>query len=114
MGDRNDERKEKREVKKVKKEKKEKRERRKTEKTKRNDKYRSNLSNKTKRICVVGAGLSGLTCALRLEQLGYSVTVLESKEQVGGMTEGVEHFGEVFGLGAVQWSLLFHQSKRSE
>jgi phytoene dehydrogenase-like protein len=35
-------------------------------------------------VVVVGAGLAGLTCALRLQQAGRDVTVLEASDGVGG------------------------------
>ncbi len=44
------------------------------------------LSRRTQRrqVVVVGAGLAGLVCARRLEQLGFRVTVLEARDRVGG------------------------------
>lgn len=36
------------------------------------------------RVAVVGAGASGLACALELRKAGYSVTVFEKEEKVGG------------------------------
>jgi monoamine oxidase len=36
------------------------------------------------RIAVIGAGLAGLTCAFRLKQAGYSATVYEASDRVGG------------------------------
>jgi len=36
------------------------------------------------KVAVVGAGISGLTCAFRLQQQGHTVKVSESEPQVGG------------------------------
>jgi oxygen-dependent protoporphyrinogen oxidase len=46
------------------------------------------------KIAVVGAGISGLSCAFRLEQQGHSVRVLEAEPEVGGRmgTTHVEGF----------------------
>ncbi|MEW6070179.1 MAG: NAD(P)-binding protein, partial [Candidatus Thermoplasmatota archaeon] len=38
-----------------------------------------------KKVAVVGAGPSGLTCALNLLELGYQVTIFESSNKPGGM-----------------------------
>jgi monoamine oxidase len=42
------------------------------------------LRAKRKHVVVVGAGLAGLACARRLQQLGFRVTVLEARDRVGG------------------------------
>ena len=39
-------------------------------------------------MAVVGAGPSGLTCALRLLEMGYPVTVFEAGDKPGGMVTG--------------------------
>lgn len=39
---------------------------------------------KSKRVMVIGAGLSGLAAARALQQQGYDVVVLEARERVGG------------------------------
>ena len=40
-----------------------------------------------KKVIVIGAGLSGLTCAYRLTQAGCLVTVVESTDAVGGVVQ---------------------------
>ena len=44
------------------------------------------------RVAVVGAGAAGLTAALRLQQAGHSVEVIEALDVVGGRTH-TAHFG---------------------
>jgi oxygen-dependent protoporphyrinogen oxidase len=36
-------------------------------------------------VVVIGAGISGLTCAWRLQKLGYDVLILESSDRAGGV-----------------------------
>ena len=40
-----------------------------------------------KRVAVVGGGPAGLSCAHRLSMLGYSVTVFEARDKLGGLNE---------------------------
>ncbi|MEE9179218.1 MAG: FAD-dependent oxidoreductase, partial [Acidimicrobiia bacterium] len=55
------------------------------------------------RVVVVGAGMAGLTAALRLTQKGYDVTVLEARDRVGGRVHSVTlSNGEVAELGG-EW-----------
>jgi oxygen-dependent protoporphyrinogen oxidase len=49
---------------------------------------------------VIGAGISGLTCAYRLRQRGVSVLLLEASSRAGGMIRGVrQDDGFLFELG---------------
>lgn len=43
-----------------------------------------NLPGKKKSIAVIGGGISGISCALRLATKRYSVTVYEKSEHIGG------------------------------
>lgn len=38
-----------------------------------------------RRVAIVGAGPAGLSCAQRLRRLGYSVTIFEARDLVGGL-----------------------------
>ena len=38
-----------------------------------------------KSVCIIGAGLSGLTCGMRLARAGFSVTVVEELASPGGL-----------------------------
>ncbi len=51
------------------------------------------------KVAVFGAGVSGLACAYRLQQLGLEVTVFESNSSAGGMIDSVEKDGMLFEAG---------------
>ena len=50
---------------------------------------RYSLPKKENRVAIVGAGISGLACALRLSSLKYEVTLYEKSERVGGHLLGI-------------------------
>src|SRR5580693_2963608 len=50
-------------------------------------------------VAVIGAGISGLACAYRLQQLGVDVAVFESNSAAGGMIDSVERDGLLFEAG---------------
>ena len=52
-----------------------------------------------KRVVVVGAGIAGLSAALRLRQAGAEVTVFESSDRVGGRTSSETHDGYLYERG---------------
>ncbi|CAH0991193.1 L-amino acid dehydrogenase [Sinobacterium norvegicum] len=45
-------------------------------------------------VVVVGAGMAGLTAAYELEQRGYSVTVLEARDRIGGRIGSLDMGGQ--------------------
>lgn len=54
------------------------------------------MSSSPKSIAILGGGISGLTCALRLAQEGHRVTLIEGSEQLGGLGTFFEHEGRTF------------------
>lgn len=50
-------------------------------------------------VIVIGAGLSGLACAHRLNQLGAEVTVLEASDRAGGLLGTIRKDGFLFESG---------------
>ncbi|CAN5269530.1 phytoene desaturase family protein [soil metagenome] len=53
-----------------------------------------------KEVIIIGAGLGGLSAAIRLAKSGFSVTILEKNENVGGKVNFVEGNGYKFDTGA--------------
>ena len=49
-----------------------------------------------KKIAVIGSGFAGLTSAIELASLGYSVTVFEKNEQPGGRARKLQVDGFTF------------------
>ncbi|MBX2989911.1 MAG: phytoene desaturase [Bacteroidetes bacterium] len=52
-----------------------------------------------KKVVIIGAGLGGLAAAIRLAQYGYSVTIVEKNERVGGKMDIVRRNGYTFDTG---------------
>jgi protoporphyrinogen/coproporphyrinogen III oxidase len=51
------------------------------------------------KVVVIGAGISGLACAYRLQQLGVRCVVLEASERAGGLIATVRRNGFLFETG---------------
>ncbi|MBM0741318.1 FAD-dependent oxidoreductase [Phormidium sp. CLA17] len=56
--------------------------------------------SKTTRVIVVGAGIAGLAAASRLQSFGYTVTVLEGRDRIGGRIHTDRSWGVPVELGA--------------
>jgi protoporphyrinogen oxidase len=50
-------------------------------------------------VIIIGAGPAGLTAAYQLIKLGHPVTLIESTNQVGGMSRSLEMFGQIVDCG---------------
>ena len=53
----------------------------------------------SKHVVVIGAGISGLSCAYRLNQLGADVTLLEASNRAGGLIGTIQKDGFLFESG---------------
>lgn len=53
----------------------------------------------SRKVIIVGAGMGGLTAAIRLARLGFAVTVLEARAQPGGLAARFERDGFTFDAG---------------
>lgn len=60
-----------------------------------------------KRLVVVGAGVGGLAVSLRLARLGFSVTLLEKNERVGGKLNIWQEKGYTFDTGPTLLTMPF-------
>lgn len=60
----------------------------------------SSLADPAEDIAVVGAGIAGLAAARELTDAGYSVTVIEGRERIGGRIATDSRFGVPVELGA--------------
>ena len=58
-----------------------------------------------KHVVVVGAGMGGLTSALRLSHYGYEVTVLDSQAQAGGKVHTREVAGSKIDSGPTVFTM---------
>jgi phytoene desaturase len=57
------------------------------------------------RAIVIGAGIAGLACALRLRHKGYEVIVIEQNEYAGGKLHAIKQDGYRFDLGPSLFTL---------
>lgn len=62
---------------------------------------------KDKEVLIVGAGLGGLTTALRLATKGYKVTIIEKNQQAGGRLNQIKKEGFTFDMGPSFFSMSY-------
>ena len=43
------------------------------------------FTDERKTVCIIGSGLSGLTCGMRLAKAGFNVTIVEELASPGGL-----------------------------
>lgn len=60
------------------------------------------MVDRNERICIIGAGMSGLSTAFYLEKKGYkNVTVLEKTNRVGGKCYTINYGGKTYEMGSM-------------
>lgn len=65
------------------------------------------MNKQPKTVLIVGAGLGGITTALRLAKKGYKVEILEKNEQAGGRLNQVKKDGFTFDSGPSFFSMSY-------
>lgn len=65
------------------------------------------MSPRKKQVLIVGTGLGGLTAALRLQAIGYQVTMVEKHHQAGGRLNLLEKDQFKFDLGPTFFSMSY-------
>ena len=59
-----------------------------------------NFQGQSKKICIIGAGISGLRAAELLCAAGFDITILEARTRIGGRIHQSTQFGPPIDLGA--------------
>lgn len=57
------------------------------------------MKNESRKVVVIGAGISGLTCAYRLSRLGVDVVLIEPSDRVGGVIQSEKIDGYIIERG---------------
>lgn len=65
------------------------------------------MTQKSKKVAIVGSGFLGLTLALRFAEAGDQVTIFESAEEIGGLTS-------VWQIGDLIWDKHYHVTLLSD
>ena len=70
------------------------------------------IKKNKKSAAVIGAGISGLTCAYELQKAGFKVTVYEKESRVGGRMSSIQKNGFIFDIGANHLINLYTEMRK--
>tara|TARA_Y100001970_G_scaffold287793_1_gene413322 strand:+ start:597 stop:1811 length:1215 start_codon:yes stop_codon:yes gene_type:complete len=59
-------------------------------------------------VVIVGAGLAGLTCAIKCKDLGREFLLLEKSQRIGGRVGSIKEDGYIFDLGFQVYNTAYH------
>ena len=59
-------------------------------------------------VIIVGAGLAGLTCAIKCKDLGREFLLLEKSQRIGGRVGSIKEDGYIFDLGFQVYNTAYH------
>jgi len=62
-------------------------------------------------ILIVGAGVAGITCALRCQEMGMNFLIIEKNDRVGGRLGSVYEDGYTFDIGFQVFNSSYHETK---
>ena len=62
-------------------------------------------------VLIVGAGVAGITCALRCQEMGMNFLIIEKNDRVGGRLGSVYEDGYTFDIGFQVFNTSYYETK---
>ena len=62
-------------------------------------------------VLIVGAGVAGITCALRCQEMGLNFLIIEKNDRVGGRLGSIYEDGYTFDIGFQVFNSSYHETK---
>ena len=62
-------------------------------------------------VLIVGAGVAGITCALRCQEMGMNFLIIEKSDRVGGRLGSIYEDGYTFDIGFQVFNSSYHETK---
>ena len=63
-------------------------------------------------VLIVGAGVAGITCALRCQEMGMNFLIIEKNDRVGGRLGSIYEDGYIFDIGFQVFNSSYHETKK--